>query len=859
MAEAAFYGAEYKGGNSGGGTGGSGGTGPKSPVSWDPLAGLWPAHTETANITASSVDAGFGVSLLTDGDENTGWRSEPAFPSNLMARPDRNLMLQSGKIASATRSNGGSCTDWNDGNHKSCDPIKNTTGRRWFKTSFTTPQEIHMLSMKASSKLANIEILGYLINGDSIQIGNYGILDHYSVKHIIINKKLTGIKLKSALDFSLFELAALDMPMYEDVNVDFGTAKEIGWVYTNFRNSQWIDSVHFDVSNDQKTWTTVARPDHQYYFELAFKATPRLNARYGRLRIFIKEQDYARAELNEFSVRDFSGTHGPMPAPKMATRPLGDLMGINGIRGWGHGGSSNSLDTNEGPHFYNRVASYGRNYQNLSWDTRDPDDTPDYNAMPGSLRFTWLNWDDEYDTWQQAGLGVQVSLQFLNVSQPQSKWNNPWQAAYNIGYNFALHFGPTHGVGNVQALEIGNEPWDYEKNFYRTVLNGMARGAKAADPALKVFSGALQAGDPSREENTHGNFIGERLTENEAPYLDGINSHHYSYMIDPVSQNRISTYPENPLSGFRGIISDLRFRDHNMPGTEYHVTEWGWGSDGGGQSCHMNECVSEKAQALYAARGLFMMDRLGVDRSMWYFYANLPGSGSMYSRSGLTGPVDNGSIKKLSFFVFETIKQQLGNSYFLQPLKEDENAWAYSYGDSLGNPEYIVAWKPIEEGNPAITQLSLNTPFPVISAIELDGTPGGRPVALPSKSGNTISFPVSATPVVLKLANHAVVSKKATTTKVLKTELKLDLYPNPGNGDFKLQLEMPSEAGCTVNIMSLEGRLVHQQKETLEAGTNIIDMDLQHLPKGTYLLEGAVQHVNSNGERSFHKKLVITP
>ncbi len=856
LGEVAFYGKEYKPG-AGGGNGG--GSGSKTPVMWDPLAGLWPPHTKDAVFSASSEDPSNPISLVTDGIESTGWRSDAAFPSNFMSRKDRNLMLQSAMISSVIRSNGGTLKYWNDGDQKTGDQIKNTLGERWLKVHFNLPQYIHLISMKASNKLANVEIIGYLSNGDSVKLDTYSTLDHYSVKRVLVDKKLTGLKLKSNQDFLLFELAALDMPMYEDVLVDFGSAKEVGWIYTNFRNSQWIDSTLFEVSNDLKNWTTVAKPDHQYYFELAFKAKPRLNARYGRLRIFVKEQDYARAELSELTIRDLNGLNGPMPTPKQATRPLKDLMGINGIRGWGHGGSSNTLDTNQGPHQYNRVATYGRNYHNMSWDTRDPDHTPDYNKMPGSLRFTWLNWDDEYDTWNQANLGVQVSLQFLNISQPQKIWDNPWQAAYNIGYNFALHFGPTHGVGNVAALEIGNEPWDYEKNFYRTVLNGMAKGAKDADPALKVFSGALQAGDPSREENTSGNFIGERLTETEAPFLDGINSHHYSYMTDPVSQNRISTYPENPLSGFRGILSDLRFRDHNMPGTEYHVSEWGWGSDGAGQSCNLTECVTEKAQALYAARGLFMMDRLGVDRSMWYFYANLPGSGSMYSRCGLTGPVEDGSVKKLSFHVFETIKQQLGNSYFLQVLQEDENAWAYTYGDSLGNPQYIVAWKPIEEGNPAITQLSLNVGFPVSSAFELDGTPDGRAASLPRKSGTTISFPVSATPVVLKLANSAVVIKKGSTNPNNRLDLKPELYPNPNNGVFNLEFQTSQASDAIIRIMSLDGRMLHQQTEVLSPGTPTLNMDLSHLPKGTYMLEGSIQSQYSTDAQSFHKKLIITP
>ncbi len=823
---------------------------------WDPLAGLWPGHNENALVTVSSEDTTAPLSMADDGDQNTGWRSKPALPANFMSRADRNPFYLGNKLSNVSKSNGGSSPKVTDGNVKTGENVQSSSGKRWLKLDFSQTLHIRYLSMKASNANGDIEIWGYLPNGDSVKADTYTTNDHYSIKRITVKKNFTGLKLKSQADFLLFEVAALEELLYEDINLDLKSSREIGWIFTCFRNSQWIDSVHFDVSNDQITWTTVARPDHQYYFELAFEAQPRMNARYARIRIFVTEQDFARAELYEYSIRDRNGIYGPMPAAKPATRPLGEMMGINGIRGWGHGIGSHALDTTQGAYFYNKVASIGRNYQNLSWDTRDPDNTPDYNNMPGTLRFSWLNWDDEYDTWNNADMDVQVTLQFLNSSQPQNTWNNPWQAAYNIGYAFASHFGPTNGVGNVKALEIGNEPWDYEKNFYRTILNGMAQGAKAADSALLVFSGALQAGDPSEERGTSGNFIGERLTANEAPYLDGINSHHYSYMIDPVARHRISTYPENPLSEFRGVLSDLRFRDHNMPGTEYRLTEWGWGSDGAGQNCGLNECVTERAQAIYGARALFMLDRLGVDKAMWYFYANLPGIyGSVYGRSGLTGPTEDGSIKKLSYYVFETIMQKLGNSHFLSVLQEDEDAWAYVYGDSLGNPAYVVAWKPTEEADPTTSAISLNVGFPVTAAMELDGTPGGKSKSTPTQSGGTVSLNVSATPVVLTLGNSSVLSNPVPVA--MPGNLKMEIFPNPNNGQFTLQLQLPENAQATITVLDMGGKIIHRQQENLSMGNAEVAMQLNNLPKGYYLIEASIKSDNSGQEQQLRQKMLI--
>ncbi len=854
LAEITFYGTDYEKTPID--------SGKTRPSAWDPLAGLWPAYSDSIKVVSSYINKSHPISNVMDKSEATGWKSAPAFPSAYLSRTDRNLMLDASLISSSTRSNGGTFNYWNDGDPTTGDQISASQGNRRMKINFSKPTHFHLISLK-TSVMSSIDMIGYLPNGDSISLGTNDRSSHYKLERYILSKTLIGIGLRSSQDFIVFELGGIEYPMYEDIVADFSYPRDIGWVYTSFHNSQWIDSVLFQVSNDSVLWTTVARPDPTHYFEYGYKAEPNKTARYTRLRIFIKEKDYARAELYEFYVRDRHGLYGPMAPPKMAKRPLAEMMGINGIRGWGHGYGSHGIgDTVQGAYLFSNVASYGRNYQNLSWDTHDPDFTPNYNNMPGGLRFGYVDWDVEYDIWNDAGLDVQVTLQFLNSSQPEHIWDDPWTAAYNIGYAFASHFGPTYGVGNVFALEVGNEPWDYSKEFYRTVLNGMARGAKDADPAMKVFSGALQAADPGSEWTHGGDFIGERLTETEAPYLDGVNSHHYSYMIDPVTQKRISTYPENPNGQFRSMICDIRFRDHNMPGKEYHVTEWGWGAPGAGQNCTQNECVTERAQAIYGARGLFMMDRLGVDKATWYFYANLPyESGLVYSRSGLTGPVITGSEKRPVYYVFETIKNVLGGSYFLNVINEDENAWAYTYGDSLGNPEYIVAWRPVAEADNASQIFTINTPYTVISALQIDGTPGGTITPLPSRSssGSSISFPISNTPVVLKLKKNTLVTKKSSTYKPKPIEgLNLELYPNPNNGQFILDFDLPIASKATVRVMSLEGRIVHQEVKNLNEGHPNIEMQLNHLAKGTYMIETTVNPVGLDSEQTFRQKLIIT-
>ena len=83
------------------------------------------------------------------------------------------------------------------------------------------------------------------------------------------------------------------------------------------------------------------------------------------------------------------------------------------------------------------------------------------------------------------------------------------------------------------------------------------------------------------------------------------------------------------MSIFREILQIIRFRDANLPSLPIYVTEYGWDSPGGGEVCYsqMTRCVSEWDQAVYLARGLLMLARLGMQRATVFFYANTNGKG----------------------------------------------------------------------------------------------------------------------------------------------------------------------------------------------------------------------------------------
>ena len=268
-----------------------------------------------------------------------------------------------------------------------------------------------------------------------------------------------------------------------------------------------------------------------------------------------------------------------------------------------------------------------------------------------------------------------------------------WLGGYLCGFAFAQHFGPGVGNGLVKRIEVGNEPWDYQASFYREVLQGMAEGVKAADPDLLVFPCALQAVDSSAEVGNYLNYAGVRLLDSVGPYIDGINVHYYSYYNDSTGVRR-ATYPENYISSMRGVLNDLRYRDANFPGKKIYVSEWGWDSDGAGEPCTHNECVSETAQAIYGIRYALMLNRLGVDDMTWFFYANSNSGSSLYSRSGLTGSISTSFLEKKSFIAFDALLHHIGNDYFLDTLVENDDHWVYLFGDSTGTPTYFEKRTP---------------------------------------------------------------------------------------------------------------------------------------------------------------------
>ncbi len=821
---------------------------------WDRNAGVNPSLTKTAATTASSENGTKVASNSIDGDETTMWESKSPLPSDFISDGNQNILLARQPSANSPSTDLTKLTDGSGSGAASF--ATNSIGKSFVKLHLASAVKLSLITFKAYISSGNIDVTVFEPNGDSTIIGQFSSASNYSYEKFYTTKTVAAIKLSSNTSFSIAELAAIGPTLFEDLDIDLGSSQSIGWVYLRAYSSQNADSVIVYSSANQTTWTRIVKANNDLYFSIPYEVKPAIQGRYLKVRTYMKLLDYKRASVREIKVFNQNGLYGAMPPSKPSNRPLKEMLGLNAIWGWGTSDYSDLASTSKATHLYSRVASHARNYHNMVWDVSDPDITPVYTGMPGTLNQSWLDWDREYQHWKNAGLEIQASIQFTTTWLPQNLWNSPYQSAYNYGYSFASYFGPTNGNGLITSMEVGNEPWDYDSTFYKNVLLGMAKGAKDADPAMEVFSCALQSANPNEEKpGGEHNFIGARLPFNSTPYLDGLNVHHYSYISDPVSGNRVATFPENPASSMRGILSDIRFRDANMPGKKIYTSEWGWDSDGVGEACTHNECVSEEAQAIYAARGLFMLDRLGVDRATWFFYGNLPHGSSLFTRSGLTGSKNTNFALKKSYYTLEHILEKMGDSYFIEVLSENEDAWAYLYGDSTGKATHVVAWKPVDANNTGSTSLQINKGYEADSVWIYDGLSNVPALTtLPKNKNGEMTLNLTAAPLMIRLDSNTVSSVSIKENRTFSNNVSI--FPNPSKGNFKLKLSLANGGEVHTRIYSLDGR-TNQQLKIIDgsSGINIHEFDLHGLAPGCYIFE-TIQKEHTFINR---QQIIITP
>ncbi|MFA5418973.1 MAG: hypothetical protein WC341_11000, partial [Bacteroidales bacterium] len=215
---------------------------------------------------------------------------------------------------------------------------------------------------------------------------------------------------------------------------------------------------------------------------------------------------------------------------------------------------------------------------------------------------------------------------------------------------------------------------------------------------------------------------------------------------------RRATNPEDPRSEVWSLNNLNRFRDRNMPGKMLEITEFGYDSEGGGEDCTHDECVSELEQALYGTRMALMFYRLGADAFYWYYFANVDYTSQMHNRSGLTASYSGGFKPKLAFYAFKNLKEQIGNLYFNRIILESDQAYVYAFADDQGKIKKLIAWRPTAEDHSKTVWEDIPFKTANIGAVFLVPSAGkSNPVPSYTLQTNTIRMALSGNPVVISV------------------------------------------------------------------------------------------------------------
>ncbi|XP_071105018.1 uncharacterized protein [Haliotis cracherodii] len=737
-----------------------------SALSWDPDAGVVVSFTKRPGAKAIASSNQDKANLVIDSKDSTHWTSEPCLPMNYINNKDLNVLFNACQEGRCTTSTGSTS-------------VPSATDANWktvFKAGVSNGQaEIHIrLNKDTPLKLVSLQGKFHGPTTLTVDHGN----DHKTIKVLspqddyqketlaLNNASALGISLTSSQSFSLEEIGALGQQGCVDrLVIDLGSVETLGSIRVRSWPGEETYYSRLMTSLDMTTWYTVTDIDPKLVNAQYYKIDPPVQARYVAIEHDIHDKDWVKSFVWELDAFGTDGAWGPPPTPKPNPDSFHQMFGVNGIWGWGLKGQV--LHPGQGAFLYSQVASHARNYHQIGWDIAKLGDRAGYDNMAqghGTSAKSWVNWDTEYGIWVKANLSIDVSIQFKADKYPPNLWTNPQQEAYQFGKDFAAHFGPTKGNGLVTAAEVGNEPWDYLHDFYATILEGMAKGLKDGDPGIKVLPAALQSFDKTAENPPwHANYIGTRVTEAIAPYIDVLNEHVYSFVTKP-NGTRILSYPEDHMSEFNGMKSMVRWRDVNMPNTPVWITEYGWDSPGAGETCTYSECVSERAAALYGIRALLIMARMGIQRATWFYFENHATAECpqprIFCRSGLTGSKEVNFAKKKVFDIHKAFLDYVGNTHFLQVVKEDNDAYVYLLGDmkhGSGSPmaTHVVAWRPINGDDMSSQSVSLYLRAHPKSAKYI--TPDGLTTApTPSSSGGHWVVSLKSEPIIVEVNSFAV-------------------------------------------------------------------------------------------------------
>ncbi len=647
---------------------------------WNPDAGI--INPYKARVTVSS---GMGKEKITDGNPGSYWQSDNPLPNGWISRLGLNAMLNTGNFTASPKGNYYQAFDGNT-------DTKSEIINGYLELKFKKELPVKIFSVKINS--SDTVFIDFYLKGSITGTLKISPANNYRLLSFKDIGAIDNLVFRSKERFSLFEAALLDIAPYEYVVFDFGRKRNTGWIAGRWFNDN-VETVEIYYAGENKHWKLLKslNPKAVAYTHIPLEKP--VEARYIKVVFTLPTEDYRKAQLWEMEFYDRYGPYGKPPAAQPSQLIWKETFGINTIWGWGYNVYSDLLPKGTGAGLFIQAAKEVRSYHRLDWDIQSPRKTIDFNNMAtaGTQANKWLNWDREYGNWKQHGFDIDVTLMFNNSTFPDTLWKDTYAESYSYAKAFANHF--VNGKHLISAIEIGNEPWEYSKTVYREIIKGMSEGIRSESRNVTILPCAVQAFNKYSDNN---DYISGYIIPEIIPLLSGLNTHIYNYVFNEAG-NRVAVRPEDPKAAVWSVNNLRRYIDYNDLEKDIYVTEFGYDSDGGNETCTHSECVSELQQAAYGVRMAMILWRLGVKKMFWYYFANVDYDSFMHNRSGLTSSYRNKFQKKKSFNTFKKLLQIIGNYRFEDILTENGEVYAYILKNPESGKKIIIAWRPVSEIN----------------------------------------------------------------------------------------------------------------------------------------------------------------
>jgi hypothetical protein len=374
------------------------------------------------------------------------------------------------------------------------------------------------------------------------------------------------------------------------------------------------------------------------------------------------------------------------------------------------------------PALYRPTCELVRDYHNLHWDVGDDPSTPTQFPKGEASKAHWLDWEKMYGSWKEAGIRIDVCVQWHSNDLPPAKWGDKVESsAFNYGKSFAQFFGP-NGKDLVEAVEIGNEPGDqYDHDTFMKIFVNMAKGIREGDPKLKIATPTVNVkGDRYSKPLSH--FVQHKAL------FDIINVHQYALKTGYPTWER--SYPEDMSIEYVPLVkSVIEFRNKHLPGKEIWLTEFGYDAStkpapATGTFAKWMD-VDDIAQARYNVRSFLVFSATDLDRAYLYFF-NDNDEPSFHASSGITRNFQ----PKPSYHAMAHLYKTLGEYRFSKVVKEDKGklfVFEYTHGQDPKEKVY-VAWSPTAtpEGTKG-TEMSIELPAKPLKAERMPLEAGDAP------------------------------------------------------------------------------------------------------------------------------------